>query len=112
MEYLIIGIAYLVLINSITIIRLVLANEYEKFQKIIQFLLIWLLPIVGVLIVVHFLNDNPIIIKYNGIKLIIIKILLFPVLIKVTSMQKDINIDISSSNEMTSSTCGYGDVLP
>lgn len=100
MEYLAIILLYLFVINIVTTIRLLKSNEHEVFQKAIQVLLIWLLPIVGILLVSHFLNDNPIIIKDNLTIYFIIKILLFPFLIKVIKVPKEHYNDISSSNNI------------
>jgi len=55
----------------------------------------------------HFLNDNPIVIKNNWIKYFIIKILLFPFLIKVINLPKERYNDISSSNYTTTDASGY-----
>ena len=109
MEYLILLlIVYLLILNIITTIRLIKSNELESFQKTIQILIVWLLPILGVFLVSHFLNDYPVIIKNNNLKYFLFKLLSFPFLIKVTKIPKDKPNDMSSANSYTSTDISYG----
>jgi len=111
LEYLIlILILYLFTLNIITTIRLIKSAELESFQKIFQILIVWLLPILGVFLVSHFLNDNPIIIKNNNLKYFLLKLLCLPFLIKIAKTPKSKSIDISSSNSYTSTDIFYGDI--
>jgi len=111
LEYLIlILILYLFTLNIITTIRLIKSAEPESFQKIFQILIVWLLPILGVFLVSHFLNDNPIIVKNNNLKYFLLKLLCLPFLIKIAKTQKSKSIDISSSNLYTSTDIFYGDI--
>jgi|GEM_PF-4740075 TRAP-type C4-dicarboxylate transport system permease small subunit len=63
MEYLYYLAIYLVFINIVTTYRLVKTENYKVTQKIIQFILLWALPIIGVFIVVFFLNQEPIVLN-------------------------------------------------
>ena len=107
MKYILIILLYLLIINIITTIRLIKSDEYEISQRVIQTLLIWLLPLIGIFMVSHFLNDNPIVVKDNWIKYFIIKILLIPFLIKVIKLPKGHYNDISSSNYMTTADASF-----
>jgi len=50
---------YIVLLNCITTYRLVNSDCYDTVQKSIQFLIIWMIPLIGVLIIASFLNQIP-----------------------------------------------------
>jgi len=47
---------YIITLNIVTTIRVLKSEYYTKIQKIIQIFLIWFLPIVGVTLVIIFLN--------------------------------------------------------
>jgi len=49
---------YLSLLLLITTFRLFKYDGYDKTQKLIQLLIIWLIPILGVVAVAHFLDDE------------------------------------------------------
>lgn len=53
--YIIIGICSF---NLYINIKLLLSNLFDKTQKIMQSLIIWLLPLVGGLVVLYFINDD------------------------------------------------------
>ncbi len=44
--------------NIYTTYLLLKTDQYDKTQKIIQFFILWLIPIVGVFFVSHFLDKN------------------------------------------------------
>ncbi len=99
MEYLSYVVTYLVLLNIVTTYRLLKTENYEVSQKIIQFVLLWAIPFFGVFIVTFFLNQDPIVLNKKIQKFrIILKILLFPWLIKIKS---------SASKEIGNSYSGY-----
>ena len=77
---------YLILVNIVTTYRVLRVEDYEVTQKIIQFILLWTIPFLGLFIVTYFLNQEPIILseKMKKYKLIL-KILLFPWLTKIKS---------------------------
>ena len=52
-------ILYFLSLNVVTTIRLWHSDSYSKSQKIVQTAIIWLLPVIGVLIVILFLNTEP-----------------------------------------------------
>lgn len=55
----IIGFVALILLSNIyTTYLLYKTDQYEKIQKIIQFFIIWLIPILGIVFVSHFLDKN------------------------------------------------------
>jgi hypothetical protein len=85
MEYINYVIAYLVLLNVVTTYRLLREDNYET----IQFILLWILPLLGALLVTFFLNQSPIILNEKMSKIeIILKILFFPLFIKIGSKRK------------------------
>lgn len=86
MQYLYYIVTYLVILNIVTTYRLFKSEDYEINQKIIQFILLWTIPLLGVLVVTFFLNQEPIILsdKMKRYK-IILQILLFLWLIKIKS---------------------------
>jgi uncharacterized protein YacL len=89
MEYINYVIAYLVLLNVVTTYRLLREDNYETIQKTIQFILLWILPLLGALLVTFFLNQSPIILNEKMSKIeIILKILFFPLFIKIGSKRK------------------------
>jgi len=111
MKYLYYIVTYLVLLNIVTTYRLVKAEDYERSQKIIQFILLWTIPLLGVLVVTFFLNQEPIILsdKMKRYK-IILQILLFPWLIKIKSHgKKDIGNTVAGYQADFASTGGGGD---
>ena len=90
MEYLYYIVVYLVLLNIITTYRLIKSEDYEVSQKIIQCILLWILPLLGVLVVTFFLNQEPIVLSEKVSKFrIILKILLFPWFIKIVFQGKN-----------------------
>ncbi|SFV53684.1 hypothetical protein MNB_SM-4-387 [hydrothermal vent metagenome] len=96
MEYIYYMSTYLILLNIVTTYRLLKAEDYEVTQKTIQFILLWTIPFLGVLIVTFFLNQEPIILSEKMQKYkIILKVLLFPWLIKIKSNE---NKDIGNSD--------------
>lgn len=96
MEYLYYMTTYLILLNIVTTYRLLKTEDYEVTQKIIQFILLWVIPFLGVLIVTFFLNQEPITLSKKMQKYkIILKVLLFPWLIKIKSNE---NRDIGNSD--------------
>jgi hypothetical protein len=48
----------LVILNSYVILRLVRSDAFTRKQKIIQAILIWVLPLFGAALVLHFLNES------------------------------------------------------
>ena len=48
---------YLLLLNIVTSYRVFKSDSYSLLQKIFQFFLIWLLPLIGSIIVASFLNS-------------------------------------------------------
>ena len=99
MKYLYYIATYLVLLNIVTTYRLLKTEDYKAVQKTVQFILLWTIPLLGVLIVTFFLNQEPIVLNKRIQKFkIILKILLFPWFIKIKANgNKDIN----------NSTAGY-----
>jgi len=90
MEYINYAIAYLVLLNIVTTYRLLKMGDYEISQKVIQFILLWILPFFGTLLVTYFLNQSPIILNEKLSKIeIVLKILFFPLLIKIIPKGKN-----------------------
>ena len=90
MEYLYYIATYLVLLNIVTTYRLIKSEDYEVSQKLIQFILLWILPLLGTLVVTFFLNQEPIVLSEKMSKFrIILKILLFTWFIKVVFQRKN-----------------------
>ena len=58
MTYILILIVYILIVNLITSYRLISDDFYNKIQKIIQLIIIWILPLLGVTIIAWFLNQN------------------------------------------------------
>ena len=52
-------IIYFLALNIVTTIRLWRSDSYSKSQKIMQTIIIWLVPLLGVFIVILFLNTEP-----------------------------------------------------
>ena len=85
-------IIYILVVNLITSFRLIIAVEYNRLQKLFQFFIIWCIPLFGVVIVSYFLNQIPIILSEKLSKYtLIIKIILYPLLIKVKSFESTFN---------------------
>lgn len=96
MEYLYYIATYLVLLNIVTTYRVLKTGYYESTQKIVQLIFLWTIPLIGVSTVTFFLNQAPIVLNKKMQKYkIILKILLFPWLIKIESNG---NKDIGNSN--------------
>ena len=96
MEYLYYIATYLVLLNVVTTYRLLKTEDYESIQKIVQFIFLWTIPLIGVSIVTFFLNQVPIVLNKKMQKYkVILKVLLFPWLIKIES---NWNKDIGNSD--------------
>lgn len=110
MKYLYYIVIYLVLLNVVTTYRLLKSEDYEVGQKIVQFILLWAIPLLGVLIVTFFLNQEPIVLSERMQKFkIILKILLFPWFIKIKSNEdKDIG-NTNSGYQADFSSSGGGD---
>ncbi|WP_294966968.1 hypothetical protein [Sulfurimonas sp.] len=108
MKYIYFIATYLVLLNIVTTYRLLKIEDYKVTQKIIQFILLWTIPLIGVLIVSLFLNQEPIVLSKKMQKYkIILKILLFPWLIKIESNGgKDIGNSVAGYQADSSSTSG------
>jgi len=86
MNYLYYTAIYLVLLNVVTTYRLLKTGDYEFIQKVIQFILLWTIPLIGVATVTFFLNQVPIILNKKMQKYkTILKVILFPWLIKIES---------------------------
>jgi hypothetical protein len=51
--------AVIVLINIVVSIRIARGLDYEPIQKIAQYALVWFLPIIGALVVHHFVLEKP-----------------------------------------------------
>jgi hypothetical protein len=74
-------------------------DMYEPVQKVLQSLVIWLLPLLGAVSIAHFLNDRPVVLSEKASKyVLILKFLFMPFVIKIKS-----NLDDSIGN----STEGY-----
>jgi len=56
-DYLIYSVIALVIFNAYVNIRLLISPLYDRFQKIAQSLIIWLLPLAGALIILYLIND-------------------------------------------------------
>ena len=56
--YLIYFLIFLAAFNSYVNIKLVRSEVFERFQKIAQSILIWLLPIIGAAVVLYIIKDN------------------------------------------------------
>ena len=110
MEYLYYVVTYLVLLNVVTTYRLLKSEDYETIQKIVQFILLWTIPLLGVTLVIFFLNQIPIVLNEKMRKYkTILKILLFPWFIKIKSNgNKDIG-NSSSGYQADFSSSGGGD---
>jgi hypothetical protein len=106
MEYLYYMAIYLALLNIVTTYRLLKTEDYESTQKIIQFIVLWTIPLIGVALVIFFLNQIPIVLNNKMKKYkIILKILLFPWFIKIKSSG---NKDIGNSNAGYQADLGEG----
>lgn len=91
--------AYLLLFNTVTTFRLVRSDMYNPTQKVFQSLAVWLLPLLGSVIISHFLNDEPVVLSDKASKYVLmINYLLLPLMVKVKS-----NLDDNIGN----STEGY-----
>ena len=99
MEYLYYAVTYLVLLNVVTTYRLLKSEDYETIQKVVQFILLWTIPLLGVTLVIFFLNQIPIVLNKKMRKYkTILKILLFPWFIKIKS---------NGNKDIGNSTSGY-----
>ncbi len=48
----------LITFNLLTSYKIITAVFYNRFQKIVQLLIMWLIPLIGFLIVAYFLKDE------------------------------------------------------
>jgi len=98
LNYIYYAVMYLVLINTVTSYRLLKSHELELYQKIIQLILLWLIPIIGVLMVTFFINQHPTVLNKN-LKMfkMILKILSIPLFIKIVFKEDKWAVDNSSN---------------
>ena len=57
-EYYLYFIIVICVYNLYVNIRLLISSSFERIQKIVQSIMIWLLPVIGASIVLYFLNDS------------------------------------------------------
>ncbi|QOP41395.1 hypothetical protein [Sulfurimonas marina] len=94
---LIILVIYLFLFNIITTFRLFKTDMYDSFQKSVQILILWIIPLMGAAFIAHFLNDEPLVLSEKFQKyVLLIKFLLLPFMIKVSS---NLDKEIGNSND-------------
>ena len=90
MEYIILIVIYLIVLNIVTTSRLLKSDLYEKYQKVFQTIFVWLLPFLGPMIVSMFLNE------YEPIELnkksIIKSIIFYIFIVKIKKIDKKKNI--------------------
>ena len=102
---------YLILVNIVTTYRLFKIEDYEVTQKIIQFILLWTIPLLGLFLVTYFLNQEPMILSEKMQKYkVICKILLLPWFIKIKSDEsRSIGNSDAGYQADYASTSGGGD---
>ena len=57
-KYLIYFVIFIVIFNVYVNIKLLMSSSFERFQKIAQSIIIWLIPVIGASIVLYFVNDS------------------------------------------------------
>lgn len=108
----VITLIYFILLNVITSYRLIKSNGYEKKQKFYQILIIWLIPILGVILVSSLLNDEKVKISKDLPKIpsrvLELLFLIFLVNYNTYSVDEDGNISLDETSSSFGSSDGGG----
>jgi len=88
--------SYVAIVNIVTTYRLIFCDIYEVSQKLLQLLLIWLLPLIGSVIVASVLNTEPVKLSEKASRYsLLLKWLLLPLFIAIESDIDDDSGDIN-----------------